>query len=538
MLIPRASILAKSLILTVGIVALGNVGRAQQPTVPAAALPASAATEAHFDVHEYRVLGNTVFKNREIENVLYPRLGDHKTLADVEVARAALEKAYHDRGFSTVFIDIPEQDVADKIVRLKVTEGRLNEVRIAGARYFSERKILAAVPAAVAGTVPNVPVLQQQLSAVNVKTADRSVVPILKAGPFPGTVDLSLKVDDHLPLHGSVEVDNQNSPGTKPLRVTGSLSYSNLFGHFDNFSVQYQTAPQEPSQVSVIAANYAWGGFDNGIRPSLYFIENRSNVPTVGTLGVLGKGQIYGTRVAFPLTDALGSPQTLSLGADYKHFEQAINLSAGQGLNTPVSYTNLSVSYAGSWAATHLLGGLSATANFGPRGAPNNQFTFANKRFKGDANYFYVKLDGTLAVLLPKGFKLNFRLDGQYAVEPLILNEDFAITGADGVRGYYEAEALADTGLKGSVQLQSPALNWKTLPLGDVFLFYDAGRADQLASLPGEPGTTELRSVGAGLDFFPGKPVTGTLTWADPLVTGPDTHRGNSRFLFILRGSF
>ena len=521
-----------------GCLAVAAEPAATPQTAASAPSAASTAPQAQFDVHEYRVLGNTVFSNREIERVLYPLLGDHKTLADVEVARAGLEKAYHDRGFSTVFVDIPEQEVEDKIVRLKVTEGRLNQVHIAGARYFSERKILAALPAAATGSVPNIPVLQTQLSEVNVKTADRSVLPILKAGPFPGTVDLSLKVDDHLPLHGSLELDNQNSPGTKPLRATASLSYSNLFGQFDNLSLQYQTAPQSPSQVSVIAANYAWGAVGGGVRPSLYFIDNRSNVPTVGTLGVLGKGQIYGARAAFPLNDALGSPHSITLGVDYKHFDQTINISGGAGFNTPISYTNFSLAYNGNWSSSLLLGALSTSANFGPRGAPNNQETFANKRYKGDANYFYVKVDGTLAVLLPKGFKMSFRADGQYAVEPLILNEYFAITGADGVRGYYEAESLADNGIKGSVQFQSPAFVWKTLPIGDGFVFYDIGRSDALAALPGEPRTTELRSIGAGVDFFPGRRVTGTLTWADPLVTSTDTRRGSSRFLFILRGSF
>ena len=76
------------------------------------------------------------------------------------------------------------------------------------------------------------------------------------------------------------------------------------------------------------------------------------------------------------------------------------------------------------------------------------------------------------------------------------------------------------------------------MPLGDVFVFYDAGRADELAALPGEPVTTELRSVGAGLDILPGKPVTGTLTWAHALATGLDTHRGDSRLLFIVRAAF
>jgi hemolysin activation/secretion protein len=253
---------------------------------------------------------------------------------------------------------------------------------------------------------------------------------------------------------------------------------------------------------------------------------------------VLGKGQVVGTRTAFPLTDAPNSPQTISLGVDYKHFDQTINVAAGQGLNTPISYTNLSVIYGGSWTSSLLLGGLSASANFGPRGIPNNQDTFANKRYKGEANYFYVKLDGSLTVLLPRQFKLSVRFDGQYAVEPLILNEDFVITGADGVRGYYEAETLADIGVKGSIQFQSPMLTLKTLSLGDMFVFYDAGRADELAALPGEPGTTELRSAGAGLDLLPGKYFTGALTWADPLANGPNTRRGHSKLLFIVRGSF
>ncbi|MGO9993405.1 MAG: ShlB/FhaC/HecB family hemolysin secretion/activation protein [Steroidobacteraceae bacterium] len=555
-----SSTLANCLIALAAIIALdGSVeaaaAAAAPPPAPAAAgrdasgaqgpAPGTSATPSppaqnYFDVREYRVLGNTTLSNRDIEATLYPLLGDHKTLTDVETARAALEKTYHDRGFSTVFVDIPEQDVSDKIVRLKVTEGRLNEVRISGARYFSERKILAAVPAATPGTVPNVPQLQQQLSAVNVTTADRSVVPVLKAGPVPGTVDLALNVDDHLPLHGSLEFDNQNTPGTKPLRSTVSLSYADLFDELDNVSVQYQASPQEWSQVKVFAANYAWGAFQNGLRPSVYFIDSNSNVPAISTLGVLGKGQIYGSRLSFPLTDAPGMPQSFTFGADYKHFLESIALAsqAGQLANTPISYVNLSLAYGGSWSSDLLQGSLTSSANFGPRGAPNNSDTFANKRFKGEANYFYVKIDGSLYIHLPKGFQLNLRADGQFAVEPLITNEDFSITGAGAVRGYLEAESLSDSGLLGSVQLQSPIWQMKTLPLGAVFVFFDAGHSHVIDALPGETVALNLHSWGAGLNLLPGRPVTGILTWADPLSDGPNTHRGDSRLLFMLRGAF
>jgi hemolysin activation/secretion protein len=521
-------------------VATGAPAGAEPDTAPSPSIGAKPAEQAenHFDVHEYRVLGNTVLSNRDIETVLYPLLGDHKTLTDVEAARAALEKTYHDRGFGTVFVDIPEQDVADKIVRLKVTEGRLNEVRIAGARYYSERKILAAVPAATAGTVPNLPALQQQLSAVGVKTADRTVVPILKAGPVPGTVDLALKVDDRLPFHGSIEFDNQYTPSTKPLRATVSLSYGNLFQEFDSISAQYQLAPQEVSQVNVVAVNYAWGSAPWGMHPSVYFIDSNSDVPTVGTIGVLGKGQIAGARVGFFTGGTPTSPQSITLGADYKHFRQTISLPSTPGVNTPITYSNFSVAYAGSWSSELFSGSFGSAANFGARGTPNDPDAFANKRFQGHPNYFYTKIDGTLVAHLPAGFQVILRGDGQFAVEPLITNEDFAITGTDGVRGYLEAEVLADKGLKGSLQFESPLARLRGLTLGDVFLFYDAGHASIIDPLPNEPASTALRSWGAGVNLMPGYWVNGVLTWADPLRTGPNTRRGDSRVLFMVRGSF
>jgi hypothetical protein len=93
-------------------------------------------------------------------------------------------------------------------------------------------------------------------------------------------------------------------------------------------------------------------------------------------------------------------------------------------------------------------------------------------------------------------------------------------------------------GLKGSIQFQSPTVQWGTVPLGDVFLFFDEGRADVLSPLPSEPVSTVLRSTGAGLHLLPGKPINGVFTWADPLRDGPNTRHGDSRFLFVVRGSF
>lgn len=518
------------------------------PPAPAAA-PASAA-EQHFDVHEYRVLGNTVLSNRQIEGVLYPRLGESKSLSDVEAARTALETAYHDLGFATVFVDIPPQEVKDGIVRLRVTEGRLRVRTITGARYFSEGKLLEALPATEPGTVPNLPELQKQLNAINTQTPDRSVVPVLKAGPDPGTMDLALKVDDHLPLHGSVELNNQYTPDTESLRAIFSLSYNDLFGELDSLSAQYTMTPQKTGQVGVFNASYGFRPLGPGIRPSINFTNSSSSVATLGTLGVLGDGQVYGARVAFPLQQLPGAFQSLTLGADYKHFKNTINLDSSGAqtssgpLIEPISYVNASIAYNGAWqrmaqsGMTAQTGSLAVTVNAGPRGLANETENFANTRFMARGNYVYFRSDASFSTILPARMMLTMRGSAQATQDPLVVYEQYSMTGSDGVRGYLDAEVLSDTGLKGSIQLQSPPLSARRFLIGDAFLFFDAGRGRTIEPLPGEPGVTLLRSWGGGFDLFPGHSITGTLTIADPLLPGPRTKAHEPRVLFDVKGSF
>ena len=519
---------------------------------------ASASTAQRFDVHEYRVLGNTVLSPRQIEAVLYPRLGNGKTFADVEAARAALEAAYHSLGFGTVFVDIPPQEVNEGIVRLRVTEGRVHERTISGARYFSEGKILEALPATQPGTVPKLPELQKQLDALNVQTQDRSVVPFLKAGPDPGTLDLALKVDDHLPLHGSLEVDNQNTPETKLLRATGTLSYNNLFQDLDSISVLYTSAPQSTSEVRVGNVTYGFRPLGEGIRPSLSFTDSRSNVAAVGTLGVLGDGDIYGAHVSVPLAALPGNLQTLTVGLDYKHFLNSIYLapssttapsSTGEPAASvaiePISYVNATLAYGGAWQwgsppgdMPRHMAAFDLAVNVGPRGLANETLNFDSNRFMARGNYAYLRGDASFSTRLPASFSLTLRAAGQAALEPLVVYEQMAITGADGVRGYLESEALGDTALKGSVQLQSPPVKRGTFLFGDAFVFFDAGHSHYIDALSGEPEHIILRSRGAGLELLPGHSVTGSLTWAQPLTPGPYTRAHASRLLFDLKGSF
>jgi len=507
-------------------------------TVAAAAEPGQ-AEPMPFDIGEYRVLGNTRLDARSIESAVYPYLGPHRNFTDVESARAALETVYRDHGFGTVFVDIPEQSVDDGIVRLRVTEGKLHASSITGARFFSERQIRAQVPAAAAGQVPNLQELRKEISLVNAQSPDRQVVPVLKAGPEPGTVDLALHVDDHLPLHGSVELNNQYTVGTSALRLLGSVSYGNVFGRLDTLSLQYQTAPEDRSNAKVVAASYTAHVGEGRSLLTFSYIDSDSAVAAIGTLGVLGTGRTYSVLFTEPLRSSAAVSDAFVMGVDYKQSVQNV-LDAGPGINTPISYLNTSVGYTGNAAANGRQWTWSSMLNFGIRSHLNKDDAFADKCFECEPNYLYLRLDGSVRQQLPGGLALYVHTAAQGAEEPVISNEQFLIGGATSVRGYLVAEELGDSGASGTLELQGPnvfSFSKRTAHFQFVpAIFFDAGLVRLLEPLSGQARFEDLRSVGAGFDFAIFNAISGSLYWGDPLISTSHTRANDGRWQFSVRG--
>ena len=108
------------------------INAAWAQAAPEAAPAAATATDARrVNINEYIVRGNTVLEARDIERAVYPYLGPDRTLADIESAREALQAIYQDRGYQSVYVDLPEQQVADGIVFLQVSETKVGRVRVA-----------------------------------------------------------------------------------------------------------------------------------------------------------------------------------------------------------------------------------------------------------------------------------------------------------------------------------------------------------------------------------------------------------------------
>jgi len=497
--------------------------------------------QPRFDIWEFAIAGNTLLEARLVERAVYAHLGPERTIEDVEAARQALESAYRDAGYGTVLVDIPEQDVVNGVVELRVVQGEVERLRVTGSRYFSLGRIKAGVPSLAEGQVPYLPDVQDDLAQLNRATPDRRITPVLRPGRTPGKLEVELKVDDSLPLHAGVELNDRYSRDTERLRLNANVRYDNLWQREHSWSLAYQVAPQNRDNVEVFSSTYMFRIPDSNRIVTLYGVKTSSDVATVGTLGVVGEGTIAGVRGTLPLPAFDGYFHSLTLGLDYKDFGESIELLGADSLNTPISYQMWSLSYSGTWIGEHGETELGVILNAAPRGLGNTEKEFENKRFQSKPNFIYMTV--RLSRLQPWWFgsQLYGLFEGQVADSPLISNEQFAFGGVQSLRGYLESQVFVDDGLRATVELRSPSFGpwlWERLERLRVHGFVDAAHGRIQQPLPGQDIDFTLWSTGLGLRLGAFDGFDAELDWALPLKDSGDIDAGESRVHFSLGYDF
>ncbi|HAM70457.1 MAG TPA: hypothetical protein DCM86_02310 [Verrucomicrobiales bacterium] len=344
--------------------------------------PAASAPAAVFSVTRFQVEGNTVLKQSEVEWILAPYRGPKVTFDTLRQALARLQLEYRNRGFVTVAVSLPRQELKEGVVRVQVTEGRLVDIAITGNEHYSAENIRRALPSLSTNGLLNTSWFQAELDRANANP-DRQIYPVITPGPEPGTSVLGLKVKDRLPLHGHMEINNKATPGTPALRTDLTAQYNNLWQRDHQAGLQYNFSPQV-MKTDAYAARFfdqpevaSYSGFyripfqvgqtpretfdsrpgDFGYDPVtrafrlpggagsgdwiLYASRSGSESPTrLGPLTIITNNPIedissqfaqreltwnvnLGTKASLPLPEFLGVRSLASLGIDFKRFTQS-----------------------------------------------------------------------------------------------------------------------------------------------------------------------------------------------------------------------
>jgi hemolysin activation/secretion protein len=170
--------------------------------------------------------------------------GPAVTVARLREGLGQLQLLYHDLGFATVSVTLPQQRLTNGVVRVQIIEGRLARITITGNHYFSVPNIERALPSLETNVLLNTRWLQPEINRAN-QNPDRQIYPVVSPDEEPGFSDLTLRIKDRLPLHGHIEINDKSGPGTPLLRVDTALQYNNLWQKEQQIGLQYDFSPQE-----------------------------------------------------------------------------------------------------------------------------------------------------------------------------------------------------------------------------------------------------------------------------------------------------
>jgi hemolysin activation/secretion protein len=517
----------------------------------------SAATLAHradaadnpigrFEISRFEVEGNTILKPDAMQALLAPYSGTARDFGDVQRALEALEAAYHQRGYKLVQVVLPEQELNQGVVRLRVVETRLGTVTVQGNRFFDTANIRRSLPGLREGEVPAVDEISASLRMANENPVKKTTLN-LQGSEQEGLVDAVLKVEDEKPWSVGMNVDNAGQPATGGHNIGVLFQHANVGGLDHILSLQYQTTIEKPERVSVYGVGYHIPLYGLGDSIDLFGSYSDVNSGTVSAglvnLNISGRGTVLGARYNQTLVRRGEYDSKLIYGIDYKAYESDVQIPGiPVQLGSDVTVRPLNITYTGNWApkASFINYYLSAIHNLGG-GENGSSQDFNAARFGASAWYKMLRFGGSFNQAFSNDWQIRLMFNGQYTPDALVPGEQFGAGGASSVRGYREREIINDSGYYAGAEVYSPNVCAKLLWNGTqcrALAFIDGAKLTRNKALPGEQSSNHISSIGLGLRVTLQKYLAMQLDLGHAMASAGITSTGDNRLHFKMNLSY
>jgi hemolysin activation/secretion protein len=221
------------------------LAQAQPAQAPALPLPetVSAPPPPRFDIARFDVQGNTLLSAEDVRAAVAPYTGKSKDFADVQRALESLQLTYQERGYGSVQVVLPEQELEQGVIVLRVIEPKIGKVTVEGNKYFDQANIRRSLPAIREGATPNTREIARDAQLLGENPSKRATV-LLRAGQNEGEMDAVIRVQDEKTWRAAVTFDNTGSPTTGNYRLGFGYQEANLFNLDNVVTLQYQLDPE------------------------------------------------------------------------------------------------------------------------------------------------------------------------------------------------------------------------------------------------------------------------------------------------------
>ncbi|MDD2702675.1 MAG: ShlB/FhaC/HecB family hemolysin secretion/activation protein [Candidatus Omnitrophica bacterium] len=413
-------------------------------------------------VKRFVIKGANLFTAKDFEPVLDKYRDKEISMTDLQKAADEITGLYRKKGYITSLTYVPEQEITDNTVEFKVVEGRIGDIQVEAPKYGKVETIRNKF-LVEKGQILDSKKLEVNLHRIN-KQTDRTMRAVLSPGATPETSNLLVKVDkEKSPQHFFTEFNNRGSKYTDKKRWGLGYVNNNLLGNDDMLAVKFNSNNQNDVYSGSAAYDMAVSRYNT--RLGVYAAYSRADIG--GQFAVLtpeGRAHVWGLYLSHPWLDkefideatntSMALTSNLTAGFDSISVTNKI-------LGNKTSKDELRVAKVGiNFEETDNLGrgSFSTEVHAGIPGILGAMEKYDVNASRMDAGGEFQKYTGSVTRItrLPASVMLINSFKGQYTTDALVNSAQMVLGGADTVRGFPEAEYLADYGWINTVELRAP----------------------------------------------------------------------------------
>lgn len=498
-------------------------------------LGATAQDDPTFTIRGFEVSGAETLPAAEIERTLAAFVGPDGSFDRIRQAMEALERRLGDAGFGSARVLLPEQEVEDGRIRLRIILAVVGRIDLEGAKYHGPENIRNSVPGLAAGKVPEMNAIGASLRVANENPSKQTSL-VFRQSERSGEIDALLRVADEEPLRTALSLDNTGTEATGKYRLGLIVQHSNLFDADHALSGQIVTSPGHERDVLIASVGYRIPLYASGNSLDLAWgysnVDSGQLVTAGGSFGIAGSGQTASIRFNQYLPRLGDWEQKLSYGLDWRAYSnEVLPLGGGTNLVPDLTVRPLSLTYATGFREERLEASLNLSYVRNLAGGSDGTTADFNRpggRAGASANYDLWRYAASFSYRMTSGWQLRLSGNGQWTSHLLVSGEQFGIGGTDSVRGFAERAIANDRGYRAGIELWTPRLAadaWTAQLLG----FADWGAVRRNQPLPGEAAGEAVASAGLGLRLGFGQRLSARIDAAHVLQGDGATHRGAHR---------
>lgn len=279
-----------------------------------------------------------------------------------------------------------------------------------------------------------------------------------------GTYHVIILAEDKDDLQYTISVNDTGNENSGNWRTAFSYTDTDLSKNADMINLSYTTSPNNQKNVHQGSAFYKCLFPNSGDSAYVNFSFSNVDMGSVSQvygldLYTTGESKNIGVHYQHNFKYTSTKKQVLDVGFDYKKSKGDHELKYGDTVWVTGGYDIEEKVFSATYTDTLRRRNDSFSYNIGySQNVDGNKEAYNNYRTGSDDIFHIFKAGVNYQYRADNDWIFNARLNGQYTTDNLISTEQISSGGLNGVRGFKESVASGDNGIRGSIEVYTPAI--------------------------------------------------------------------------------